>query len=342
MLFLSINTAFVIISLIFLHFDRRNFFAGVFLIVGIIDLLLSGFVYFIGQASSSSPQAQSTIILFVLLGLLGILMTVGISMILNTHIMQKREGKSMTAKLSLFFGVNALIILGLAYIFLAYSENFPIIINAGIFFVLITDILFSTIFISYLFYSFLYQVMPIKYVANYIITLGAGVRSEKISPLLQSRLDRAIEYLNDIKPAQAKMVVSGGQGPDEPVSEAFAMGKYLRSQSIPKEIIIEEDKSTNTYQNMLFSKKLIMEDWEKQGNQGTPKVVFSTNNYHVLRGAIYARRAGLNADGIGAPTSFYFLPSALLREFIALLVIYRWFTVGLVLFSLLISIAILV
>lgn len=46
---------------------------------------------------------------------------------------------------------------------------------------------------------------------------------------------------------------------------------------------------------------------------------FSTNNYHVLRGSLYAQRVKLKAQGVGAPTALYFLPTALIREYIALL-----------------------
>ena len=87
--------------------------------------------------------------------------------------------------------------------------------------------------------------------------------------------------------------------------------------------ILLEDQSTTTLENMKFSKKIIARHWQKAG---TPNVLFSTNNYHVLRGAVYARKAGLKADGIGAPTAFYFLPSALIREYIAMLVQFKWFS----------------
>ncbi len=106
------------------------------------------------------------------------------------------------------------------------------------------------------------------------------------------------------------------------------MAKYLKSQHVPEDKIILEDQSTTTLQNMKFSKQKIEKDWKKSG---MPKVIFATNNYHVLRSAIYARKAGLNANGVGSPTSFYFLPSALIREYIALLVIYKKTTIAIVL-----------
>src|SRR5699024_3047482 len=169
-------------------------------------------------------------------------------------------------------------------------------------FVCIVDIVFTFTFIGYLFYSFLYQVIPVRKTVNYIIILGAGVRSEEVTPLLRSRLDKAIEY-QEKQTEKISFVVSGGQGPNEPVSEAFAMRKYLLSRGIPNEQIIYEDKSTTTLENMLFSKQKIREDWESQSQTDEPVILFSTSNYHVLRGAMYARMANIKAEGIGAPVA---------------------------------------
>ncbi len=173
--------------------------------------------------------------------------------------------------------------------------------------------------------------IPIKKQIDYIIVLGSGIKSEEVPPLLKSRLDKAIEYY--VKNSSSKIVVSGGQGADEPVSEAFAMKKYLLSQQIPEEKILVEDASTTTYENMKFSKKIIFEDWKN--DKENPKILFSTNNYHVLRGALYARKAQLKAEGVGAPTALYFLPTALIREYIALLMLYKKFTISMIFLCLL-------
>lgn len=136
--------------------------------------------------------------------------------------------------------------------------------------------------------------------------------------------------------------MSGGQGADEPVSEAYAMRKYLLSQHIPENMIILEDQSTTTYENMLFSKQLIEEDWLTRFEvvHPAPSIIFSTNNYHVLRARLYARRVHLKAEGVGAPTALYFLPTALIREYIALLShnkIWVMSLIGVVFFALLYS-----
>lgn len=176
----------------------------------------------------------------------------------------------------------------------------------------------------------MYQMFPVKKQVNYIIVLGSGITSEEVPPLLKSRLDKAIEYFN--KNPASKFILSGGQGHDEPVSEAFAMKKYLLSQNIPEEKIIMEDQSTTTYENMLFSKRLIEVDWASSSHQGKqePVIIFSTNNYHVLRARLYARRVHLKAEGVGAPTAFYFLPTALIREYVALLSHNKFWVIGLI------------
>lgn len=229
--------------------------------------------------------------------------------------MQTKEGKSVTAKLSAGLGLNLLIALpAFLYLLSVGTAQIPYAL-----FLLLMDLLLTFLFAAYVLYSWMYQMIPLKKAVDYIIVLGSGIRSEEVPPLLKSRLDKGIEYYE--KNPTAKFVVSGGQGPDEPVAEAFAMKKYLLSQNIPAEAILMEGQSTTTYENMLFSKAIIQADWQKMPSDSKqPSVIFSTNNYHVLRGAMYAHRVGLKAEGVGAPTALYFLPTALIREYIALLV----------------------
>lgn len=316
----------ILVSSIYLYKDRRNFIAGIFFAGSCINLTLLATLGIAAYLAGDSRIGIISLAVFLLLGIIVVPLLVGFSLIINTYVMQTREGKSLTAKLSLIFGVNLLLVLGAGAAILLANQYLGRL--TGILFVFIgIDVTFTFIFSCYLFYSFLYQIIPIREKVDYIITLGAGIRSETVTPLLKGRLDKALEYFwkQDGNP---KFVVSGGQGPDEPVSEAYAMAKYLKSQHVPEDKIILEDQSTTTLQNMKFSKQKIEKDWKKSE---MPKVIFATNNYHVLRSAIYARKAGLNANGVGSPTSFYFLPSALIREYIVLLVIYKKTTIAIVL-----------
>ena len=108
-------------------------------------------------------------------------------------------------------------------------------------------------------------------------------------------------------------VTSGGQGPGEVISESESMKRYLTEQGIPEERIITEDRSTDTAENMRFSKEKIV----AAGIGG--KIAYATTNYHVFRGGLFARRVKMRAQGMGAKTKWYFWPNAAVREFVGLL-----------------------
>jgi len=78
---------------------------------------------------------------------------------------------------------------------------------------------------------------------------------------------------------------------------------------------ILEKKSTNTYENLKFSKEIL----DEIENHGYYKCIFVTNNYHVLRTAFYARKLNLHAKGVGCHTAGYYLPSAFIREYLAVM-----------------------
>lgn len=192
-------------------------------------------------------------------------------------------------------------------------------VQAIILTIILLSAYFGFLFFSYLVYSYAYQMLPINKNLDYVIVLGSGLIGDKVPPLLKSRLDKGIEIYSQqlAKGNYTKIVVSGGQGCDELVPEAVAMKKYLVSQGIPDLDILVEDKSTTTYENMKLSKN-IMNNISKNFS-----CIFVSNNYHVFRASIYARKAGLKANGVGAPTAFYYLPSALIREYIAIIVLYK-------------------
>ena len=91
------------------------------------------------------------------------------------------------------------------------------------------------------------------------------------------------------------------------------MKAYLLEKGIPEDQIIEEDRSENTYQNMLFSKEKIL------AVKPDAKVAYSTTNYHVFRSGLYARRVRMYAVGMGQPTRWWFWANATVRECVGLL-----------------------
>lgn len=144
---------------------------------------------------------------------------------------------------------------------------------------------------------------------DYIIVLGAQVRTTGPSIVLKYRLDKAVEYLNDNP--DTTCIVSGGQGGNEPTAEASVMRDYLVDKGIDENRILVEDKSLNTIQNIEFSKKIIEDDC----NGDYDNVGILSNNFHVFRGTAIARKQGLNGVcGIAASSHPRFLPNNMLRE----------------------------
>lgn len=145
---------------------------------------------------------------------------------------------------------------------------------------------------------------------SYIVVLGAQMKQNGPSVALQRRLDRAYDYL--MENPDTLCVVSGGQGSNEPVSEAQGMRDYLMKRGIEESRIIVEDRSANTQQNLAFSRTLIPAEVTKVG--------IVTSNFHVYRSIQLARRQGFpEAQGLSATSGIYFLPNNMLREFFGIM-----------------------
>lgn len=155
---------------------------------------------------------------------------------------------------------------------------------------------------------------------DYIIIHGCQIRKDgTLTKLLQSRVDRAVEFAKWQKDKTGKDIIfvpSGGKGNDEVISEGEAMKRYLLENGISEDKIIAETASTSTEENITFAKELLEKDF------GSPdyKAAFSTTNYHVFRTGMLAEQNGLKAEGIGSRTKAYFWINAFVREFIATIV----------------------
>jgi uncharacterized SAM-binding protein YcdF (DUF218 family) len=200
----------------------------------------------------------------------------------------------------------------------------------------VVDLLFgyvSFLFISYVIYAFVYgRLATLAGAADFVIVLGAGLRRDgRVTPLLARRLDRGRQVYEGFArqgpsggPAGGPsggdapmLIVSGGKGGDELVSEASAMAGYLTGQGFPPDRIMLEDQSRNTDENLRFSMELM------EAARPGARCLVVTSNYHVLRTALIARRTGLRGQVTGAPTAGYYWPSAMLREFAAVFLSFR-------------------
>ncbi|HFI0513213.1 TPA: YdcF family protein [Streptococcus suis] len=144
---------------------------------------------------------------------------------------------------------------------------------------------------------------------DYVVVLGAGLIGDKVTPLLASRIEKGIAIYQ--KQPGCKLIMSGGQGPDEIIAEGQAMANYALEQGIPAEDIVIENQSTNTEENLKFSYALM-----KPGS----RFALVTNYYHVFRALLLARKLKIKCIGYGARTKFYFSLNAFIREFVGYLV----------------------
>ena len=154
-----------------------------------------------------------------------------------------------------------------------------------------------------------------KYDKDFVIILGSKINNDgTLTPLLKARVDKAIEFGQKQYKTTKKEIIyipSGGKGKDEVIAEAMAIKNYLTTKGIKEKQIIIEDKSTNTLENMKFS-KIKIDEKKKEA-----KISFSTTNYHVFRSGVIASEQGINCEGMGSKTKWYFYTNALIREFIA-------------------------
>ncbi len=246
---------------------------------------------------------------FVLVLLLG-----SVIMYADSWMLWHREGPGRTALLP---AAAASISLILTFVFLTitrltYNILWLRVINMTIMFILFFN---TFIFVTLVLYTLIYSGMPVRRDFDYIVIHGAGLLGgHRISKLLASRIDKAIE-IYELCGRRAKLIPSGGKGSDESISEAEAIRDYLLEKGIPASDILIENRSTTTMENLRYSRALI-----EAGNPKQPyRCAFVTSNYHVLRTAVYARKAGLNGECVGAPTRMYYWISAFLREYAAIL-----------------------
>ncbi|ATP40597.1 vancomycin resistance protein [Solibacillus sp. R5-41] len=148
---------------------------------------------------------------------------------------------------------------------------------------------------------------------EYVIILGAKVKPGGVPSLaLANRLQVAAEYLH--KHPHVIAVVSGGQGADEDRTEASVMKDYLLAEGITSERILVEDEATSTYENLLYSKRLLPDD--------VTNITIISNDFHLRRASYLAEKIGLEADVVAAPTPKIVEAKMRFRERLALLKTY--------------------
>lgn len=179
-----------------------------------------------------------------------------------------------------------------------------IIIYTTIFFVLV----FSLIYFQILKYSS----SNLNKEVDYMIVLGAKLWGEKPSPVLQRRLEKAIDYLKKYK--KTKVIVSGAKGSDEIITEALAMKNYLVKNNIDSKRIFMEDKSFSTKENIKNSLQII-----KNKDSSINEVVVVTNGFHVFRSSLLVKRFGFKPFAIASSTPSSIVFYSYIREALAVI-----------------------
>ena len=311
----------LIIALIFtgifalsMHRDRSRYRNVVFLLfaAGSVLFLIADLM---GEAGGIFMLIFAAALLLLVLILPIFLMVNGITM-LRREVRKLANFRSLALGIFLFLGEISLFLIGL---FLFSDGNLaPSFVDSvknaaypALLLLTVTTLYLSVTFLAFVFFCIFLQFIPIKRDFDYVIIHGAGIRKDgTVTKLLAERCDKAIAvYRRD--PTPPYLIPSGGQGRDEVCSEAEAMKKYLLQNGIPAEKILVEDRSATTRENIENSRDLIL---KRPGRKYTALV---TSNYHVYRAMRYAKQSGLKAVGIGAHVAFYYWPSAIIREFIA-------------------------
>ena len=249
-------------------------------------------------------------------------------LLFNGRKMVQLEGLRLANLLSLLYG---LAIVGLALLHFFAPRSFLAIL------IPLADLLLfygTFLYLSYIIYAFFLNLFPVKKEPQTIIILGAGLFGDKVPPLLAQRLDKGLAIYEKFN-RKPVIIVSGGQGDDELISEAEAMARYLIDKGVPADSILLENKSRTTFENLIFSKELIRVQGLEQD-----RVLLVTNSFHALRAGIYMKQVGLKGRSIGSRTVLYFLPSAWIRETAGLICIYwKWhaFIIGILLLPFLFS-----
>lgn len=296
--------------------ERRRLLNGMLFNLFILSTLL----YIVFLFLKTDNQVILYLLTF-LITLFSFILTFGIYFLIsflvwNSRVVRRKESKSLGNSLTLLLAIS----LGVGIALYSYFYlMLPLWLASLVFALLFILLYYLVIFSNFFAISLIYQLNNPQYDQDYIVVLGSGlINGYKVSKLLSNRIDIAIDFYNfQIKNGGKipMIIMSGGQGLNEQIPEAEAMKRYAIDKGIPREHILTESNSKNTYENMLFSKQIM----DNKSGVDKYKSIFSTNNFHLFRASLFAKNVNLDANGIGAKTARYFLPNAFLREFIAIL-----------------------
>ncbi|HEY1626771.1 MAG TPA: YdcF family protein [Streptosporangiaceae bacterium] len=311
---LALKLALVVLVLLVIGVlrDRRSFSNAILLGFGFALLALGA-----ANRLADAPSRWSHWLLEFLLVLIAIgpFLVAGY-LLQNGVVMARREGMRPKNLLSLLAGLGILSVIAVAVAALRAGSRELSLFSA------LTMVLFGYVsfqFVSFVVYAWLYARLPVRHRADFVVVLGSGLLGGgRVPPLLAGRLDRGLAVYRKQR-GDPLLIVSGGKGSDEQVSEAAAMSAYLVQLGLPADHVLLEDQSRTTEENLVYS-KAIMARLRPDGY----RCVIVTSSFHVFRAAIIARRTRVHGQVTGARTAGYYWPTAMIREFGAVFLSYRW------------------
>ncbi|MCG7392306.1 YdcF family protein [Microvirga sp. ACRRW] len=132
--------------------------------------------------------------------------------------------------------------------------------------------------------------------ADAAIVLGAAVYTDRPSPVFEERIRHAV---NLFRAGHVRLLVmTGGRGPGDRLTEAQAAREWSMGQGVPREAILLEEASRTTQENLAFALPLLRQ-------HGIKRVLIVSDPLHMRRAMAIARHLGIEAEPSPTPTSRY-------------------------------------
>lgn len=295
--------------------EPRTLWLGVFVTLTILySLIVLGIILFTKGVYQDEVRYIGVVIVLIILTILALLflpILMVFSLLFNGIRLIKREGFRFSNLLSLLLGMG-LLLLPFLEIFLGSWIGKYVWLRVLVYSGLSVWGYIQLIASAYTLSHFLNLIHFKKERLDYILVLGCGLRGDKVTPLLASRIEKGIQLFQ--KNPGSKLIFSGGKGEDEAISEGEAMAKYGLKRGLSQEDILVENQSKNTRENLLFSRRLMKEEG---------RIALVTNGYHVFRALLLAKELGIPCIGYGAKTKFYFSLNAYIRELVGYFVLHK-------------------
>lgn len=300
--------------------DPRKFRTGLYLFAGLLWLGLSLFSHgFTAVERVWNTEIAAWYVLAVALIFAVTIVGLAIFLVLAGITLVRREGFRVSRLLSIGLGTALLAYIGVGvYAVVANAiEPFSWLLLLGL-----PAGYLGFAFASFLSYGALYPALMGRFGRPVVavIVLGAGLIRGRVPALLASRLRRGRKVFDRSVRAglTPRILTSGGKGDDEPLAEATAMARFLVEEGVAPEAVLVEDRSRDTRQNLRYSAEVL----GQEQIEGLVAVV--TSDFHAFRAAMLMRATGVPGYAVGAPTAAYYWPTAVIREFVAVLRDHVW------------------